>query len=115
MEFMYLPAIAILAYSVLEFLKNKKYHTSKMMKWLALYDVIYINVVIIYGILFDGFSDLLSRGWAFPVLIGLIILTGIPVQVYGYLLFKKEENKPEKWIKLIIYYILVAIVLVKMF
>ena len=112
---MYLLAITIFLYSVLDFLKNKKFHTSIMMKWLALYHIIYFNIILTFGILFNGFNNLLSREWAFPVLIGLIILTGIPVQVYGYLLFKKEENKPEKWIKLIIYYILVAIVLVKMF
>ncbi len=94
---MYLAAIAILAYSVLEVLKNRKYHTSKTMKWLALYHIIYFNVVITFGILFSGFSNLLSEGWTLPILITCLILTGIPSDIYHYLLFKAKERN--KWIQ----------------
>ena len=110
---MHLLAITIFLYSVLDFLKNKKFHTSIMMKWLALYHIIYFNIILTFGILFNGFYNLLLKGWTWPILIACLTLTGIPSSVYNYLLFKEIKEK-NKWIQPLILCICMVILIIYM-
>ncbi|MBK3518655.1 hypothetical protein [Carboxylicivirga marina] len=92
MPFIYLPAIAIIAYTVLEYLKNKKYNQSTLLKILAIYDMLNINAFIIYGFVFDGYFELIDDGWNTTALIAGLILLGIPSSIYHYHLIKVKSN-----------------------